>query len=102
MLIGTTRLISHIPAALPAESRLGYGFGEDALVQFEPFQCSMSDVQPVVAPAKERPTAVQALDEAQDTPYRSTTFPGLTVGWMVQAEPFHRSASDCVLELTGL
>ena len=39
------------------------------------------------------PTAVQAVPDVHDTPFRTVAVPptGFAVGWMVQVVPFHRS-----------
>jgi hypothetical protein len=44
--------------------------GVGTLVHVVPFHSSTSDVQPVVAPLKERPTAVQDAREVHETPSR--------------------------------
>ena len=62
------------------------GLGVACVVQTVPFHAAAS------VPVAELPTAVQALGEVQDMPYKPTP-DELGVFWMVQDAPFHRSAS---------
>lgn len=67
---------------LPAGSRAACSF------QLDPFQVSPK------TPVLKLPTAVHALADAHDTPSNEMPPPaGLTVRWIFQLLPFHRSAS---------
>jgi hypothetical protein len=61
--------------------------------QRAPSQCSTSGAILPLLETKLDPTAVQAVDEAHDTPHRLLFVPraAADVGWVDQWRPFHRS-----------
>jgi hypothetical protein len=71
----------------------------DWIVQLVPFQLSANGPLPALEAVS--PTAVQAADEAHDTPKSKVLLApvGFGVGWMVHELPFQRSAKLTVPEL---
>jgi len=74
---------------LKTELMLPPRFGVPCVTHFDPFQRSAT----VKFRSAELPTAVHALAEVHDTPLKTEPSYGFGEVWIVQRDPFHRSAS---------
>jgi hypothetical protein len=73
--------------------------GDGWMLHFVPFHCSATVPRPLPEPSRTPtpPTAVHAVADVHDTPFRELVGApaGAGIGWMRQLVPSHRSAITC-------